>query len=149
LRNPSSFIAWQATSPGASARGCAAAGEQLSGGAAPIVATWRMEHDLLGERELPDTAYYGVQTLRGMENFPLSGIPLRHFQHFVRALALVKKAAAAANSELGVLDQERAKAIAAACEEIIAGKLHEHFTVDMIQGWRRHFDEHERQRGHR
>jgi aspartate ammonia-lyase len=84
-----------------------------------------MEHDLLGERELPDTAYYGVQTLRGMENFPLSGIPLRHFQHFVRALAFVKKAAATANSELGVLDRERAEAIAAACEEIIAGKLHE------------------------
>ena len=111
-----------------------AAGEQLSGGAAPIIATWRVEHDLLGERELPDTAYYGVQTLRGMENFPLSGIPLRHFQHFVRALAFVKKAAATANSELGVLDRERAEAIAAACEEIIAGKLHEHFTVDMIQG---------------
>ena len=111
-----------------------AAGEQLSGGAAPVIATWRMEHDLLGERELPDTAYYGVQTLRGMENFPLSGIPLSHFQHFVRALAFVKKAAAAANSEIGVLGRERAEAIAAACEEIIAGKLHEHFTVDMIQG---------------
>ena len=51
-----------------------AADEQLSGGAAPIIATWRKEHDLLGERELPDTVYYGVQTLRGMENFPLSGI---------------------------------------------------------------------------
>jgi aspartate ammonia-lyase len=111
-----------------------AAGEQLSGGPAPVIATWRMEHDLLGERELPDTAYYGVQTLRGMENFPLSGIPLRHFQHFVRALAFVKKAAAAANSELGVLEPERAKAIATACEKIIGGKLHEHFTVDMIQG---------------
>jgi len=111
-----------------------AAGEQLSGGPAPIVATWRREHDLLGERELPDTAYYGVQTLRGMENFPLSGIPLSHFEHFVRALAFVKKAAAAANSELGVLDPKRAEAIRAACDEIIAGKLHEHFTVDMIQG---------------
>ncbi len=111
-----------------------AAGEQLGGGPAPIIATWRREHDLLGERELPDTAYYGVQTLRGMENFPLSGIALRHFQHFVRALAFVKKAAAAANSELGVLDPGRAKAITAACDEIIAGGLHEHFTVDMIQG---------------
>ena len=111
-----------------------AAGEQLSGGPATTVATWRREHDLLGERELPDTAYYGVQTLRGMENFPLSGVPLRHYQHFVRALALVKKAAAAANSELGVLDPKRAEAIATACDEIIAGKLHEHFTVDMIQG---------------
>ena len=111
-----------------------AAGEQLSGGPAPIIATWRKEHDLLGERELPDTAYYGVQTLRGMENFPLSGIPLSHFEHFVRALAFVKKAAAAANCELGVLDPKRAEAIATACDEIIAGKLHEHFTVDMIQG---------------
>ena len=111
-----------------------AAGEQLGGGTAPIIATWRKEHDLLGERELSDTVYYGVQTLRGMENFPLSGIPLRHFQHFVRALAFVKKAAAAANSELGVLDRKRAEAIAAACDEIIAGNLHEHFTVDMIQG---------------
>jgi aspartate ammonia-lyase len=111
-----------------------AAGEQLSGGPAPVIATWRKEHDLLGERELPDTAYYGVQTLRGMENFPLSGIRLSHFEHFVRALAFVKKAAAAANSELGVLDPKRAEAIATACDEIIAGKLHEHFTVDMIQG---------------
>jgi aspartate ammonia-lyase len=111
-----------------------AADEQLSGGPAPTIATWRREHDLLGERELPDTAYYGVQTLRGMENFPLSGVPLSHFQHFVRALAFVKKAAAAANSELGALDSKRAEAIKAACDEVIAGKLHEHFTVDMIQG---------------
>src|SRR6516162_3102764 len=110
------------------------AGEQLSGGPTQVIGTWRREHDLLGERELPDTAYYGVQTLRGMENFPISGVPLRHFQHFVRALAFVKKAAAAANSELGVLDPKRAEAIATACDEIIAGKLHEHFTVDMIQG---------------
>ena len=111
-----------------------AAGEQLGGAPAPIIATWRREHDLLGERELPETAYYGVQTLRGMENFPLSGISLKHFQHFVRALAFVKKAAAAANSELGVLDPRQAEAITAACDEIIAGALHEHFTVDMIQG---------------
>ena len=111
-----------------------AAGEQLGGAPTPIIATWRREHDLLGERELPETAYYGVQTLRGMENFPLSGISLKHFQHFVRALAFVKKAAAAANSELGVLDPRQAEAITAACDEIIAGALHEHFTVDMIQG---------------
>src|SRR4029077_11379088 len=70
----------------------------------------------------------------GMENFPISGIPLRHFEHFVRALAYVKKAAALANSELGVLAVEKATAIVAACDEIIAGKLHSHFTVDMIQG---------------
>jgi aspartate ammonia-lyase len=100
----------------------------------PIATSWRKEHDLLGERELPDTAYYGVQTLRGMENFPISGIPLHHFAHFVRSLAYVKKAAAMANRDLGVLQPERATAIIAACDEIIAGLWHDHFTIDMIQG---------------
>ena len=112
----------------------AAANEHFVSGRAPVVATWRKEHDSLGERELPDHVYYGVQTLRGMENFPISGIPLHHFGHFVRSLAYVKKAAALANKELGVVDPQRAEAIVAACDEIIAGKWHEHFTVDMIQG---------------
>ena len=111
-----------------------AANEHLVSGRLPVVATWRKEHDSLGERELPDTAYYGVQTLRGMENFPISGIPLHHFGHFVRSLAYVKKAAARANKDLGVLVPGRADAIIAACDEIIAGKWHEHFTIDMIQG---------------
>jgi aspartate ammonia-lyase len=111
-----------------------AANEHLVSGRSPVVATWRKEHDSLGERELPDTAYYGVQTLRGMENFPISGIPLHHFGHFVRSLAYVKKAAARANMELGVVKPDRAAAIIAACDEIIAGKWHEHFTIDMIQG---------------
>jgi aspartate ammonia-lyase len=111
-----------------------AANERNLAGCAPVVATWRKEHDSLGERELPDNAYYGVQTLRGMENFPISGIPVHHFGHFVRSLAFVKKAAASANRELGVVQPDRAAAIIAACDEIIAGKLHEHFTIDMIQG---------------
>jgi aspartate ammonia-lyase len=111
-----------------------ASNEHLISGRTPIVATWRKENDLLGERELPDTAYYGVQTLRGMENFPISGIPLHHFGHFVRSLAYVKKAAARANMELGVVKPDRAAAIISACDEIIAGKWHEHFTIDMIQG---------------
>jgi aspartate ammonia-lyase len=111
-----------------------AANERTLGSAAPVVTTWRKEHDSLGERELPDAAYYGVQTLRGMENFPISGIQVSHFSHFVRSLAYVKKAAALANKELGVVKAERADAIVAACDEIIAGKLHEHFTIDMIQG---------------
>ena len=111
-----------------------AANEHLVSGRSPVVATWRKEHDSLGERELPDTAYYGVQTLRGMENFPISGIPLHHFSHFVRSLAYVKKAAAMANKDLGVIRSERADAIIAACDEIIAGKWHQHFTSDMIQG---------------
>ncbi|MEX1113625.1 MAG: aspartate ammonia-lyase [Akkermansiaceae bacterium] len=111
-----------------------AANERTISSKAPVVATWRKEHDSLGERELPDNAYYGVQTLRGMENFPISGIPVHHFGHFVRSLAYVKKAAASANRELGVVQHDRADAIMAACDEIIAGKLHEHFTIDMIQG---------------
>jgi len=94
----------------------------------------RRERDSLGERELSDSIYHGVQTMRAMENFPLSGIRLSHFQHFVNAFAQVKKAAAATNAELGVLDPMIAKAIGEACDEILAGKLHEHFTVDMVQG---------------
>jgi aspartate ammonia-lyase len=94
----------------------------------------RREHDSLGERELPDLAYYGVQTARALENFQISGVPLRNFGHFIDALALVKKAAAMANHEKGVLAQDRMKAICAACDEILAGKLHEHFAVDMFQG---------------
>ena len=111
-----------------------AANEHLVSGRSPVVASWRWEHDSLGERELPDTAYYGVQTLRGMENFPISGIPLHHFGHFVRSLAYVKKAAARANKALGTVKPDRAGAIIAACDEIIAGKWHGHFTIDMIQG---------------
>jgi len=117
-----------------SARLAAAGPRAAADGAPGTVAGWRREHDLLGERELPDTAYYGVQTLRGIENFPMSGIELRRFEHFVRGLALVKKAAAQANAELGVLDAKKAEAIVAACDEVVAGKLHDHFVVDMIQG---------------
>jgi aspartate ammonia-lyase len=112
------------------------ASEQLMGAGAPatLLGSVRLEHDLLGERELPSSAYYGVQTLRATENFPISGIPLKNFGHFIDALAYVKKAAALANAELGVLSQERARAIAAACDEILEGKLHDQFVVDMIQG---------------
>ncbi len=94
----------------------------------------RFEHDSLGEREIPEQAYYGVQTLRAMENFPISGVYIKNFDHMIEALAFVKKAAALANHELGVLDEEKMRAICAACDELLAGKLHEHFTVDMFQG---------------
>jgi aspartate ammonia-lyase len=100
----------------------------------PRVGGVRREHDSLGERELPDTVYYGVQTARALENFQISGVPLRNFGHFIDGLALVKKAAAMANHELGVLAADRMKAIGAACDEILAGKLHAHFVVDMFQG---------------
>jgi len=101
---------------------------------APTLTNFRREHDSLGEREVPDHAYYGVQTIRAIENFPFSGIHVRHYEHFVRALACVKKAAALANAELGVLDGKIADAIAKACDEIMAGRLHDQFVVDMIQG---------------
>jgi aspartate ammonia-lyase len=94
----------------------------------------RQEHDSLGERDLPSHAYYGVQTLRALENFPFSGVPIGHFDHFVRALAFVKKAAARTNAELGALEPRIADAIIAACDEILDGKLGDQFVVDMIQG---------------
>ncbi len=94
----------------------------------------RIEHDSLGERELPEKAYYGVQTLRAMENFAISGVFIKNFEHMIEALAFVKKAAALANHELGVLEEDKMKAICQACDELLAGKLHDYFTVDMFQG---------------
>jgi aspartate ammonia-lyase len=112
-----------------------AASERLVKESGPATLTdVRREHDSLGERDVPNHAYYGVQTLRAVENFPFSGIQVRHYEHFVRALACVKKAAALANAELGVLDRKVADAIAQACAELLAGNLHDQFVVDMIQG---------------
>jgi aspartate ammonia-lyase len=102
--------------------------------AAPELTSFRKEHDSLGEREIPNNAYHGVQTVRALENFAISGVPLRNFAHFVNALAYVKKAAARANCELKCLDAQKARAIEQACDEILQGKLHEHFLVDMMQG---------------
>jgi aspartate ammonia-lyase len=103
-------------------------------GADTLITAVRREHDLLGDRDVPLWAYYGVQTLRGVENFPISGMPIKNFAHFVNAFAMVKKGAAQANCELGVLAKEKMEAICAACDEIMAGKLHDNFVVDMIQG---------------
>ena len=94
----------------------------------------RLEHDSLGERELPNTVYYGVQTQRALENFAISGVRLKNFEHMIEALAFVKKAAAQANAELGALDEDKMKAICAACDELLAGKWHDQFVVDMFQG---------------
>jgi aspartate ammonia-lyase len=96
--------------------------------------TTRLEHDFLGEREIPDDRYYGVQTSRALENFPITGIAISTIPELVRALAQVKKAAALANGELGIIPEDVARVICAACDEIIAGQLHEHFPVDVIQG---------------
>ncbi len=113
-----------------------AASELLAGQreTAPLVTSYRSEHDSLGEREIPNNAYFGVQTVRALENFAISGVPLRNFAHFVNALAYVKKAAAQANAELNCLDSAIADAIVRACDEILAGKLHDQFVVDMMQG---------------
>ena len=94
----------------------------------------RLEHDLLGDREVPTAAYYGVHTLRAQENFPITGIPIAVYPDLIRALAQIKKAAAQANQQLGLLDARRAAAIAGACGEIIDGQWHNQFVVDVIQG---------------
>ena len=94
----------------------------------------RIEHDLLGDREIPAEAYYGVHTLRALENFPITGTPISIYPELIRALAGIKQAAARANHELGLLDATRCKAIDAACDELLAGQLHQHFVVDVIQG---------------
>ncbi|MFA8437747.1 aspartate ammonia-lyase [Pueribacillus sp. YX66] len=92
----------------------------------------RIESDLIGSKEVPVDVYYGVQTLRAVENFPITGHQLN--TELIRSLAIVKKAAAIANFEVGQLDEERSKVIVKAAEEIIAGKLHDQFIVDPIQG---------------
>ncbi|MCC6543639.1 MAG: aspartate ammonia-lyase [Nitrospirae bacterium] len=92
---------------------------------------FRIEHDSLGEKEVPLNAYYGIQTLRAVENFPISG--LRQYSEFIIATALIKKAAARTNMDLGKLDKRRGNAISKAAEEIIEGKLSDQFEVDVFQ----------------
>lgn len=94
----------------------------------------RSEHDLLGDREIPYEVYYGVQTLRGMENFNISGVTISFYPLLIEALAMVKMAAAKANNDLGLLSKPITEAITEACHEIMSGKYHGHFVVDMIQG---------------
>ncbi|TAH52945.1 MAG: aspartate ammonia-lyase [Betaproteobacteria bacterium] len=94
----------------------------------------RIEHDLLGDREVPAAAYYGVHTLRACENFPITGITIAAYPDLIRALAQIKKAAAEANRQLGLLDARRCDAIVAACREVIDGRWHDQFVVDVIQG---------------
>jgi aspartate ammonia-lyase len=94
----------------------------------------RLEHDLLGEREIPQSAYWGIHTLRAVENFPISGVPIGHYRSFVRAFGFIKEAAARANLELGALPQNIAEAIIAASIEVRDGLLDGEFVVDAIQG---------------
>lgn len=94
----------------------------------------RVESDLIGSREIPDDKLYGVQTLRGIENFRISNFRLSSYPLFINALAITKMGAAMANRQLGLLSDEQADAIITACREILDGKHHEDFPVDMIQG---------------
>ncbi len=94
----------------------------------------RIERDLLGEKTIPDDVYYGVQTARALENFHISGVAISQYPDLVRALAMVKLAAARANFECGQFSEEVLHGIEGACHEIIEGHLHEQFTVDLIQG---------------
>ncbi|WP_399922366.1 aspartate ammonia-lyase [Streptomyces kanamyceticus] len=94
----------------------------------------RREHDLLGDRDVPADAYWGIHSLRATENFPITGIPISVYPQLIDALAAVKEAAARANEELGLLAKAKADVIAAACREIRAGRLHDQFVVDVIQG---------------
>ncbi|ENT6510982.1 aspartate ammonia-lyase [Campylobacter upsaliensis] len=94
----------------------------------------RKEHDFIGELEIADDVHYGVQTFRALENFHMSGRSLKNYPFFIKAFAQVKKAAALANKEVGVLDADKADALAKACDRLIAGEFLDQFVVDMIQG---------------
>lgn len=94
----------------------------------------RIEHDLIGQMQIPENAYYGIQTARARENFNISKAKLSDFPVFIASLAKVKKAAALANYELGILNEAKKDAICEACDDIVRGHYHQEFIVDMIQG---------------
>jgi aspartate ammonia-lyase len=94
----------------------------------------RIEHDLLGDKAVPADAYYGVQTARALENFHISGVELRLYPNVIKAFAMVKLAAARANVACGVFSPAILKGIEGACQELIAGKLHDQFRLDVFQG---------------
>ncbi len=95
---------------------------------------YRVETDSLGGRRIPADAYWGIHTSRALENFPIAHRPISVYSTFVDALAMVKLAAARANAEIGVLDPRKAELIERACEEVLAGELHDQFVVGIIQG---------------
>jgi aspartate ammonia-lyase len=142
------FLAFLEQNPHAGARMLARAGRVVfrrlmaglsSGGQEGVASVYqtgetREEHDLIGTLHLPENAYYGAQSMRALENYDISGIRISHFPNFIRALAMVKKAAAQANMRLEMLEPEIGEAICRACDDILNGHLHNQFVVDMIQG---------------
>src|SRR6476660_8412614 len=101
---------------------------------APSSANTRVEKDLLGEKSIPADAYYGVQTARALENFQISGFQINHYPGFVEAWAMVKLAAARANTDVGAMKKETLAAIEKACQAVLDGKYHDQFSVDWYQG---------------
>jgi len=99
----------------------------------PTAAT-RLEHDLLGDKAVPADAYYGVQTARALDNFHISGVQLRLYPNLIKAFAMVKMAAARANFECAQFSQEILTGIEKACQELMDGKLHDEFRIDVFQG---------------
>src|SRR6187401_2452251 len=102
--------------------------------AKPAAPKTRTEHDLLGDKQVPADAYYGIQAMRGMENFQLSGIAINHYPGYVEAWAIVKLAAARANTAVGAMKPERLAMIEKAAQAIRDGKYHDQFQVDWFQG---------------
>ena len=94
----------------------------------------RIEHDLIGDLEIPAASLWGIHTARALENFPISGVPIGHYRNLIKAIGLVKQAAARVNMRIGGLEADKAKFIELACQEVVAGKLDSHFVVDAIQG---------------
>ena len=95
---------------------------------------FRIESDLLGKKEVPADALYGVQTVRAIENFDISGHLMSEYPNFIKGMAITKKAAAIANYEVGMISLEQRDAICTACDELLEGKHHDQFPIDMIQG---------------
>jgi aspartate ammonia-lyase len=98
------------------------------------LAQYRTEKDLLGEKQIPNTAYYGVQTARALENFQVSGVKTNFYPDYVRAYAMVKMAAARANTDVGRMSKDKLAAIEKACQAVIDGKYHDQFLVDLYNG---------------
>jgi len=114
--------------------GSFAAGQVQKPTPSPTATQTRVEKDLLGEKQIPANAYYGVQTARALENFPLSGVLINHYPGFVEAWAIVKLAAAQANTDVGAMKKDRLDAIEKASQAVLAGKYHDQFLVDWYQG---------------
>ena len=95
---------------------------------------FRTESDLLGSREVPEDALYGIQTERAIENFYISGQLMSSYPNFIKGMAITKKAAAMANVKVGMITAEQGEAIIWACDQLLAGRYHNHFPIDMIQG---------------